>query len=200
MTCWKWEGHGAAFSPLLVCSTAASFQVCQFCCRLLMRLHVLFLFTIYCTLHIVTDCSFHLHWVSIQAPFVCNGKQTKIPEDHRTHCKQIHSKWCQKVHSGTDYANDVDKKFKISNTSHWTWDASKSKVLYPTMNEGYRTPFEYLYPHDLLLVSICIALMVTGYTYDSTHQMWHSIHRFFGIDSQLFRIDNRFSELTINYL
>jgi len=85
----------------------------------------------------------------------------------------------------------VDKKLKISNTSHWTWDASKNKVLYPTINEGYRTPFEYLYPHDLLLVSICIALMVTGYTYDSTHQMWHSIHRFFGIDSRLFRIDNR---------
>ena len=83
------------------------------------------------------------------------------------------------------------KKLKISNTSHWTRDASKSKVLYPTINEGHRTPFEYLYPHDLLLVSICIALMVTGYTYDSTHQMWHSVHRFFGIDSRLFRIDNR---------
>ena len=97
-------------SPLLVCSTAASFQVCQFHCRLLMRLHVLFLFII---VHSILHCCSHLYCVFIQALFVCNGKQTKhqkITEHTETNILQV----MPKVHSGT--VNYEDKKLKLNNT------------------------------------------------------------------------------------
>jgi len=51
---------------------------------------MLFLFTIVHFISLLIVPSIYTEYL-YKPPFVCNGKQTKIP-DHRIHCKQIHSK------------------------------------------------------------------------------------------------------------